>query len=471
MRTISQILKKTKYQSTQMEEFWGKCYLDYIYFAEHVLGFEIADYHREWYDLAEKYPRLCIIAYRGSGKTHFFSGYYLWKSIFIAPRETLIISRLESQAKGILKIIKIMLVGNEILKQFIPENRDATWRATELELVNGSNFYCKPYGEGVRMWHPDDILCDEIGEYEDKSIFWTAVLGTVQLKRGRVIGMGTPKSASDLLTELKDNEEYFCEEYPAEKNGKALWPAKYSMLNHDTDLRKSLIRIKKEVGELAYTQEYMLIPISSANSLFPYEILKDNLSEKEKFLPHGRKDERYYMGYDIARTPKGDYVVMIVIGVRESGKRLVKAIRFRDTFEEQLKKFRRLYKDFRPVKTVIDATGMGDQQARDIQSEFAGIEMMKVTYDSKINMFTDLRREFENLNLVLPNNKDDAAYKFTQQLVKELNEIALKMDLRPGQTTRPKFHSGKYDDCANALAFANRASQNLYGEVSIRGIE
>jgi hypothetical protein len=56
-------------------------------------------------------------------------------------------------------------------------------------------------------------------------------------------------------------------------------------------------------------------------------------------------------------------------------------------------------------------------------------------------------------------------------LLKELNEFALKIDLRPGQTTRPKFHKGKYDDCVDSLALANKASEEIYGDVSLRGIE
>ena len=472
MRSVAQILKKAKgYSENNMETFWSRCYFDFLFFAEHVLGFQIAEYHKEWYKLVENYPRLCIIAFRGSGKTYFFAGYYLWKAIFQAPRETLIISVTETHAKQILKIIKNMLQSNDILKQFVPDNREASWRATELEIVNGSIFYSKTYNENVRMWHPDDVLCDEIGEYEDKSIYWTAVLGTIQLKRGRVVAIGTPKSAADLLSELKENSEYYCEEYPAEMNGQVLWPQKYTNLPYDTDTQKSLIKIRKEMGELPYSQEFMLIPISSANSLFPMEILKPNLADKEGFLPYGRKDERYYIGYDVARTPKGDYVVMVVLGVNADRKRLVKGIRFRGTFEEQTEKLKQLFHDFKPSKCIVDATGLGDKQARDIQGMFSGVEMLKVTYDSKINMYTDLRREFENLNLILPNKKDDLAYAFTQQLIKELNEVALKIDLRPGQTTRPKFHSGKNDDCADALAFANRAAQNIYGQVSLRGIE
>ena len=471
MRTLQDILKKAKgYSENKVEHFLANCYLDYIFFAEHVLGFDISDYHREWYELAEKYTRLCIVAFRGSGKTYFFAGYHLWKAIFQGPRETLIISKTENQAKKVLKIIKNMIMDNEILKQFSPDSRDLVWRATELELSNGSLFLCKPYNENIRTWHPDDILLDELGEYEDKSIYWTAVLGAIQIKMGRVTGIGTKKSESDLLAELQENDEYFSKEYPVETKGVALWKQKYTMLEYDTQTQKSIPKIRRELGELPFMQEYMLIPISAANSLFPFELTSKALANKEKFLPFGRKDERYYIGYDIARTPKGDYTVMTVFGVNADGKRLVKGLRFRDTFEEQLRKFRRLYEDFKPIKCLVDGTGIGDQQARDIEREFAGVEIIKFTYDIKLNMLTDLRREFENLAISLPNSKEDTSYSFTQQLIKELSEITLKTDLRVGQTTRQKFASGKYDDCVISLALANRASQNLYGKVSFRGI-
>jgi len=472
MRSIQEILSKSEYKETEIEEFLLECWADYLYFAEHVLGFEIADYHREWLDLAEKFKRIVIIAFRGSGKTYFFAGYYLWKSIFQEKRETLIISKTDMQAKQILKVIRNMLVDNEILKQFVPEAREAIWKATELELANKSIFYCKTYSENVRSWHPDDVMCDEIGEYEDKTIYYTAVLGTVQLKRGNVTCIGTPKTAVDLLAELKNNSEYMCKEYPAEIQGKPIWPQRYSMDEEDSDTRKSLIKTRKEMGELPYTQEYLLIPISSANSLFPYEITTPNLSDIDKFIPFGRKDERYYIGYDIAISVKGDYTVMTVIGVNSNGKRIVYAKRFREDFERQKVALRTLVKDFCPVKILIDATGLGEQQARELSVEFAGVEPMKITYEEKYKMLLDLRQEFERFNLSIPNNKEDIpTYQYSQELIRELNDFGLKIDLRAGQSTKPKFISGKYDDCVMSLALANRASISPFGQISIRGIE
>ncbi|MBE3092795.1 MAG: hypothetical protein IMZ51_03950 [Chloroflexi bacterium] len=472
MRTLSEILKKTKYNETEVEYFLTECYIDFLYFAEHVLGFELADYHNEWYDYLEKHSRLCLIAFRGSGKTCFVSAYYIWKALFSQKSlNFLIISNTFEQSKTVLKVIRKMIVDNELLKHYVPEGKESTWKATELSLKTGAVFYCKTYGEAVRGLRIDFLLCDEAEEYEDKSIFFSAISPVVQLNMGKVIVIGTKKSSVDLLSDLENNNEYWTKEYPAEKDGQALWKEKYTILEHDTGTQRSLKLIRKEIGELSYLQEYMLIPISSANSLFPYELTSQGL-ENSGFLPYGKYNEKYYLGYDLAISPKGDYVVMIVLGVNNDRKRIVKAFRFRDTFEQQKIKVRQICNDFQIKKGFIDATTLGDQQAKEIQLEFPQIEPKKMTYDDKYSMMIDLRNEFDKFNIIIPNSKDDLnAYSFAEELLKELNEFALKIDLRPGQSTRPKFHKGKYDDCVDALALANRASQEIYGEASVRGIE
>ena len=472
MRTISDIVKNTKYNENEIEYFLTECYIDFLYFAEHVLGFDLADYHLEWYDLLEKYPRTCLIAFRGSGKTCFISGYYIWKALFSNNLNFLIISNTFDQSKIVLKLIRKMIMDNELLKQYVPEGKEATWKATELTLKTNATFYCKTYGEAVRGLRIDFLLCDEAEEYEDKSLFWSAVSPVVQLNRGKIIVIGTKKSTVDLLSELEANEEYFTKEYPAEKDGKPLWPAKYTTQDFDTESKRSLKQVRKEIGDLSYTQEYLLIPISSSNSLFPYELTSKGLDETMSFLPYGRHNEKYYLGYDLAISPKGDYVVMVILGVNADRKRIVKAFRFRDNFEEQKKKIRQIYADFPIRRGLSDATAIGDQQAKELQLEFSNLEPMKMTYDDKYAMMIDLRNEFDKFNIIIPNSKDDLnCYAFAQELIKELNEFALKIDLRPGQSTRPKFHKGKYDDCVDALALANKASQEIYGEVSIKGIE
>lgn len=477
MRTIKEILEGTKYKETDLEEFLAKCYLDFIYFAEHVMGFEIAPYHKEWFELAETFPRLNLPAYRGSGKTCFFSAYYIWKAMFCKKGlNFLITSNTLDQAKIVLKIIRQMVSDNDILRNFIPEGKEASWRATELTFKTGSTFYCRTYGANVKGLRIDYMLCDEAGQYEDKSIFWVALTPVVQLNMGRIVVLGTKESEVDLISELEDNDEYMSKEYPVVVDGKPLWPQKYTMNETDVEThgqkRRSIPKIRKEMSDLKFEQEYMLHPISSANSLFPYEITMPCVSNEKKFIPYGKIGVRYYIGYDYALSPTGDWVVMTVLAVTDSNKELVHALRFRGTSEQQKEKLRTLIVNFKPVKICVDATGLGEDQAIQLQKEFSNVEAVKITYEEKMKMLLDLRQEFIKLSLILPNNKEDViTYNFTQEFLKEGNEFTLQQDFRAGQTTRQKFHSGKYDDCVLSLALANRASLNEFGTISISSLD
>lgn len=468
MRSTEEILKNTKFSNRQIELFLARCYMDFLYFAEHMLGFEIADYHKEWFTLVEKYPRVSIQAFRGSGKTNFFAGYYIWKAIFNKNLNFLIVSGTFEQSKMVLKIIRTMIAENDMLKQFIPEGRDMSWKATELNLKNGATFYCKTYGEGVRGLRIDYLMCDEAGQYEDKSIFWQVISPVVQLNRGRIIVVGTPRSHVDLLNELHENNEYFAKKFPSEIEGKPLWPQKYTIAQNDTDDKRSLPQVRKEIGELNYMQEYLLVPISSANSIFPLDMILRCVDNTEKFLPFGKINEKYYVGVDLAVTQTGDWSVYTVISANADGKRLVYAERFRDNFEEQKKRLKKIYDNFKPVKICIDKTGCGEQIFRDLQLAVPGIEPVHFTYDEKFSLLMDLRHELEMFNLTLPNSKDDlVAYGFTQTLIKEMSDFVLKVDLENRTKTKTRFGSGKNDDTVISLALANRASQNVYGNVSI----
>jgi hypothetical protein len=464
MRTIEDCLQGTDYSKSELEYFMAECYFDYLYFAEHILGFELAEYHKEWFEIFEKFPRVRIMAFRGSGKTNFIAGYYIWKAIFMPQRNILIVSNTFEQAKTVLKVIKNMIAGNDLLKQYMPQSKEATWKATELTLKTGSVFYSKTYGEGVKGLRIDDVFCDEGGQYEDKTIFWTAISPVVQLNRGRIIVAGTPESHIDLLHELAENDEYYAVDYPAEKNGEPLWPQKYTCEPHDIFDKRSLVAVRKEIGELAYMQEFLLVPISAANSLFPYELTLKLLT-KEKFLQYGKVNERYYIGADLAISEQGDWTVFTVMHANADGKSIVRSERFRGSGAEQKTKLKRLWEDFRPVRICVDKTGLGEQIVKEMQEEIPNIEPVHFTADEKYKMIMDLRHIIEQGILSIPNSKEDSAtYSYTQELLKELNEYTIKVKTDTGKL---KFSGGAYDDCVISLALANKASQSLFGDASI----
>ena len=469
MRSVHEICKKTGYKTTDIEFVWANCYVDFLYFAEHVIGFDISDYHREWYELYNKHKRLVIEAFRGSGKTYFFAALFVWEGIFNPGREFLVVSNTLEQAKIVLKVIRNMFADNEVLKQFMPDTRESSWKATELEIENKSSYLCKPYNENIRSIHPDRVLCDEAGEYDDKTIYHTAIMGTIQLKRGRMVVIGTPKSNIDLLAELMDNDAYYGKKYPAEVEGKAIWTQRYTMKPHDEFGKSSLVRIRKEMGDLPYTQEYMLIPISDANALFPYDLTSGAIDKEGTFLPFGRKGKRYYIGCDLAISQKGDYTVFTVIEADDSGKKVVKALRFRDSHAEQKRLLKQLVEDFKPIKILVDKTGLGEVFFRELQAEIYNVYPMHFTAQEKNKLLLDLRHEFEKKGLSIPSSKDDLkAYAYAQNLIKELNDFVVKVNI--GGRTLTRFASGEYDDAVISLALANRASLQSYGTASIRSI-
>jgi len=253
-----------------------------------------------------------------------------------------------------------------------------------------------------------------------------------------------------------------------EKDGKPLWPEMYNMGEEDTEDTRSVLRIRAEMGELKFMQEYMLIAMSAANSLFPLEMTMKCTMKNLKFQPYGKINAQYYMGYDIASSPTGDYTVMTIIEANETHKRVAYVRRFRDTFDEQKRVFKDLVNKFNPRKICIDSTGIGEQQAVELSQEFSGVELVKFSFQNKMDMLMDLRREFESLNIELPNSKDDNSYELTQVLLKEMHDMSLKVDV--GQRTINKFSSGKYDDMCISLALANKATISTFGNVSFRAI-
>jgi len=465
MRTIDEILNGSGYSKSEIELFLIECSIDYLTFAKRVLGFDIADYHKEWYDLLEKFPRLCIEAYRGSGKTSYIAGFLLWKAIFNERQTILIISTTFEQSKIVLKLIREMVSGNELLRGYMPSSRESTWKATELTLKNGSIFYSRTYGESVKGLRIDWLFCDEAGQYADKTIFWTSISPVVQLNRGRIIVVGTPESHFDLLHELKDNDTYYFSEYPAEKDGKPLWPQKYTTAERDEFGRRSLVQIRKEIGELPYMQEYLLIPISSANSLFPYELTLKCVDANSSFMPFGKVGEKYYVGFDLSISETGDWNVITVIKKNAEGKQIVAADRFHGDFQEQRRRLTKIQENFKPVKVLMDKTGIGEQAFREFSQIFSNVEPFHFTAEEKYKLVMDLRHEFENFLISIPGGKDDiTTYAYTQELLKELNEFTIHINEK---TKKLKFGGGRYDDCVISLALAVKAAHSEYGETSI----
>ena len=176
------------------------------------------------------------------------------------------------------------------------------------------------------------------------------------------------------------------------------------------------------------------------------------------------------MGVDLSISAKGDFTVITIIESNADKKQIVKAMRFRDSPDYVFKTIKKLNEDFRPLKILIDKTGLGELFYSELKKDLPNLYPMHFTYQEKYDMLMDLRREFEKTTIVVPNSKEDLqAYSYCEELLRELNDFIMRADWKDPTRNVVRFTSGEYDDCVISLALANKISMQLSGGVSIRG--
>lgn len=328
---------------------------DCAFFASEVLGIEIGDHHQEWSELVRKHNKISILAARGHGKSGFWSyAYPIWQSWRTPGNLGLIVSDTEGQVGEFFRIIKD---GKEFLDPdgylwklpamadvpflveagMLPKDWERSWTESRIFFGNKSRFEGKTFGKRFRGRHVrwmviddgigDDTQYSELAREKDWA-FLTRTLSPMLLPGGQMIDAGTPLHADDIHGRLGKNAEYVQKKYPAiiTDNGRerALWPELRPM---------AWLRNKeREIGSLAFGQEYLLVPATSEASLFPLKLF----SKHPETLAHGLcvgmtvqdiadRGWSVFFGVDVAQSAEvgADYFVICVMAVDPSGTRYI----------------------------------------------------------------------------------------------------------------------------------------------------
>jgi hypothetical protein len=299
--------------------------------------FLIGDHHLEWDELIVKHKRLCILAARNHGKTFYVDfAYPIWKIINNPRQSGFIFSSTQDQAERILGDIKEEIESNPKLQWLVPKVKEK-WGSRLIRCSNGHRIYARGFGTKVRGAHPawivvDDGLTDETQYSEmvrrkQKDYFYAAITNMIN-PGGQILVIGTPLHSDDLYADLKKNPEYHYCEYPAESNpgqpdNKALWSARFSL--------EDLARIKREIGIIMYTREFLCCPTSDEMSLFPLHLFQGTDIEQFNLvlgMPLDFWKEagiQTYMGVDFAMSSNvaADYTVIWVIGIDSNQNRWI----------------------------------------------------------------------------------------------------------------------------------------------------
>ena len=458
MRTLSEI-----YQGMGETEFNLRGARDPAFWITRVLGetnFNFsAPMHKEWIELYQKNRLLMILAPTGFSKTQLFAvGMGLWTANYERNKALMIVSELDGQAKGILKRIKDEIADNELLINLKPENPEV-WNMNDIETKNRITIFSKPFNEGLRSFHADIVIADEVSKYKDHSIFFEYLVTRVNARNGKLVAISTAESATDLTQKLLNNDMFTGRIYPAQKKSyiidrlrevrrelnKPDWISPiYDTMEEDESMfpylytKERLAEIEK-VNPIAFHLMYLCdVQIATGTPMSP-AIVIPCLDNTLDFMlePQGGS---VVMGCDFAYSdsPDADYSVFTVIEsiggkhyIRMMERYKGKPISFQQIRIEELA---RIYK---PTKIFIDESNIGVNFVQELRNKFLPIVPCKFDISSRSKYIVNLINIVQDTLLVIPWKFGGIHESVTKQLYNELTGVI------------PVKTQGGYDSFAN----------------------
>ena len=452
------------------------------FFCSEALGMLVGDHHMEWAELASKYSKVAIQASRDHGKSAFWSyAYPLWQSWRVDKADGVIVANTQDQSYNFLDLMQngkryVDDKGVEwylpacpdipVFQGLIPPNTDRNWSKGAMRFTNGSMIKAKAFGTKFRGLHPtwivvDDPLGDETAFSEtvrekDKAIFLRAITPML-VPSGQMIVVGTPMHGNDLHAMLSINPEYFHKKYPAlieNEQGEEvpLWATRYSV---------EVIRAReREVGALAFAQEYMLKPISNETSLFPPSLFEQHLDDTIVMRPTAReiKDQGWtvYMGVDFAMSASvsADYTVITVLGVDQYKNRtILDLVRVKGmSFQNQLELIKDTWRKYDADMVFCESNQMqrifGEELARTTDMPVYQFHTSASGKNSLNSGVPALRTLIENGKIIFPVG-DEYSNRNIRTLITEMTSFAWVEGKLRGV--------GNHDDCVMSLWIADQA--------------
>jgi len=460
MRTMEQILK-----GDSIDAFYLRGKKDPAFWIERVFGWHIKPCHREWIDLWRRHDRVCIVAPTGFGKTCIFGvGIPLWILYYKPGSEVLVISKIMEHATKLLERNKDMILKNELLRELEPEERlKVTWTKTKIETANGSRLFCRPYTESIKGFHLNYVVADELASYANHDIFFRYVLTRVTAERGKLVGITTPESETDIPHKLLENKQFVTRFYPAMKSrkyegrkgfdspiykrmkyGESIFPELYPP--------ERLAEIRESMGSIKFDREYMVDTLAVEDALFPPNMVLNCWDDKIDFSDN--VEGACYIGCDLAYSTgkDADYTVFVVVDNVGAAAVVRRIVRMRGVaIPIQRKELIKLSETFHPKAVLIDESLFGSNFIQDLRMQGLRAVGCRFDYKRRINYLMNLRRIIEERKIIFPHKPGSRAEHLTDELYKELTAMR-KVKTQSGITSYQS--SAAHDDMVMALALA-----------------
>jgi hypothetical protein len=461
---------------------------NYAYFSEKCCGFVAEPFHLDWINFTETYPLVMLMAPRDHSKTTTVNIIRnLWKMVHNKGYQVMMYSETGKLAKMLLsrhdKFMDLPYFNDPVVFDcdLLSNRRKRNdWNTEVKAFGNGSLLTGMGFESATRGPHPHDVVCDDIlgdkskltGE-RAKEIFREA-LSNMPLQRMMVIG--TPKHRNDLLHDLLSNTEYFSKKYPAIvdfETKEVLWKDRWSW--------EKLMRKKNEIGELAFSQEFLCNPIDDSASLFPRDIMEacydfaqfpGNLERRFNLGELRREGSRYAMGVDLAigKSDKASFTVATVLEKRKIDHKqhivIAEIVRLRtDRHEKQLEIIDKLEAKYRPILSYVENNAFQTYleqliQDRRITTSVEGYKTGSEKHQVSVGI-RSLRQRFENKTFILPRGKDQPDKPAAEQRTIELTNALMNELVDFTEKEGKVVHLGSFTDMAMSLWLALTAMNEI----------
>lgn len=430
-------------EAALFESFREPTYENFIGFVKRYLAphmeqdFIEEDYYKEWFTLEETNRYNAVEAPRGHSKSEIFT---VWLTIYYAiyniMHEQIVSSVSGDQTNELFDRIKYFFYVSPYLNEnYKPEGADknvalSSWNSKKIVLKNDVIVHARSIGGKWRGLHVDRIVCDDIitedSTLSDKQTinkFYSAVFNCSTAKKGKITVIGTPLRFTDILYDLKANEQFSFNAYPAILNMEeriVLSPKRKSF--------DELMKIKETIGSLRFQCEYMLNPIDDHSSIFKRIWLREAREERLSLIKNRREllDRGYEVvsilcGADFAFSERkgANYSVFLTLARLNDG-RLLLCDYFRKSGmsgQQQVDKLRELHSIYEYDTMALEENSIMSIR-RDIQNIGLPIKLYRTgSRDtdaslSKTNSILRMTTLFENRQVIIPYGSDEAKEKY-----------------------------------------------------------
>ena len=392
--------------------------------CEKVHALEIKPFHLEWCNALETKKRVGIFAPTGFGKsTVFVIAYPCWKMWYNQYKQFLITSTSMPQSTELLQRVKQEIMDNELLKELVPDIKYQIWNKTELNTSTKCKMFCKPYGENIKSYHVDYVLCDEAASYKDPSIFFKYVITRATAKKGTVACISTPESEADMMADkLRNNPEWWFKTYSCyDKEGNSIWPERFSntwLKARETELGGAAFALQYKCDTKTYLDDPDKQP-------FPFRLIVSNSFPDLRFEKEAELGSVYYAAYDPSFTITGDYHALIIGRKVEDNKiRIARIYRFKSSPEEAEEVIKAAYHLFHFVKLAVDTGSGGGIILNSLIKLNLPCINFPLIHESRNAAFRATIQELHKNNIIIPTS-DDCSYTkvMTNVLYNEMTHI------------------------------------------------